>query len=72
MLSRGKSVADLGERDGRFANDAVPTVNLDADKILRLCNPGLDPTVDEGGFLAFWTEVRNATTDVITTSFVRR
>jgi len=72
MLSRGKSVADLGELDGRFANDAVPTVNLDADKILRLCNPGLDPTVDEGGFLAFWTEVRNATTDVITTSFVRR
>jgi hypothetical protein len=68
MLSRGKSLADIGEIDGRFANGAVPSVNLDADKILGLCNPSLDPSVNEDSFLAFWTAVRSTTTDVLSTS----
>jgi len=50
----------------RFANNAVPTVNLDADRILQLCNPSLDHTISEEKFLEFWTEVRKTTTDKLT------
>ena len=66
MLSRGKSLANIGKLDRRFANNAVPTVNLDADRILQLCNPSLDHTISEEKFLEFWTEVRKTTTDKLT------
>ena len=68
MLSRGSSMADLGKRDQRFANGAVPLVCLDASRTLRLCDPALDTSSSEEEFLSYWMLVRESTRDSITIS----
>jgi hypothetical protein len=54
-LSRGKSLRDIAVEDPAF--QGVPTINLDASEILRLCDPRLyiDSDVE---FALFWNRIK--------------
>ena len=64
MLSRGHCLADLEHLDGRF-NRTLPVVDLQASRVLELCDPSVDHTASEEGFLQFWTKVQTVVRDRI-------
>jgi hypothetical protein len=56
-LSRGKSLVDIARRDPAFIG--VPSININASEILRLCDPRLAINSDDD-FALFWNRIKVA------------